>query len=128
MDPFVLEATHATPAVNIDYQKGTILLTGQSHPEDALKFFKPVIQALDSFEELEPIDIVVDFKMLYFNTSTARCIFLILKELKKLERIGHKVDVNWYAEEDDLDMQETGSDFEVLTGIEINMILIKVEE
>ena len=70
----------------------------------------------------------VNFKLLYFNTSTARCLFLILKELKKVEEMGFKLEVNWYAEEDDLDMQETGSDFQILTGLKMNTILIKVEE
>ena len=128
MEPFNRIATRNTPDIFIDYQLGKIVIKGVSHPENALAFYAPVFNAIKRFNAEATDVIVLELQLHYFNTSSARCIFLLLKEMKTLNEDGKKIQVNWYCDEDDLDMVETGKDFEELIEIEINFIFIDPAE
>ena len=66
--------------------------------------------------------IKADFKMTMFNTSSAKCIFDILKRLKAMEEQGLRIVINWHYEEDDDDMLECGEDFQDLLDAKFNFI------
>ncbi|MEM9340875.1 MAG: DUF1987 domain-containing protein, partial [Bacteroidota bacterium] len=85
-------------------------------------FYNPVFQAIRDLAKSNVLKIVVDFQLEYFNTSSARCIFLMLKELKDLAVSGKNVNINWHYEEADEDMLETGEDFEELIEMTFNYI------
>ena len=128
MQPFVREAKKNTPYVNVDYDTGHVAIKGVSHPENVFIFYNPVIQAIKDFKKNLNRDVMVDFSLEYFNTSSARCLFLILKELKDLSLGGKKITINWHYEEADEDMLETGEDFEELIEMNFNYITIPEEE
>ena len=62
----------------------------------------------------------------YFNTSSSKYILEILKRVKNVMNDGHDVLVEWYYEEDDEEMMETGEDYEDVSGLPFS--LISVEE
>lgn len=99
-------------------------MKGVSHPENVFVFYNPVIQAIRDFRKQPTNGIVVDFSLEYFNTSSARCIFLILKELKVLSTEGNNITINWSYEEEDEDMLETGQDFQELIEMSFNFVNI----
>lgn len=72
--------------------------------------------------EIQSREIIMDFRLEYFNTSSAKTFFEIFKRLSYLNKNGHKVTVNWYAEENDEDLIETGEDFEELTSLNFNYL------
>lgn len=123
MQPFVREAKATTPYVRIDYDTGNIELKGVSHPENVFTFYNPLFDAIKAFNK-EPVDqVVINFSLEYFNTSSARCLFLILKEIKALGMTGKNVTVNWFYEEEDEDMLETGEDFQELIELPFNFMI-----
>ncbi len=125
MQSFVREAKKTTPYVQINYETGHMEMKGVSHPENVFTFYNPIYDAIRDFAK-EPLqELVFDFSLEYFNTSSARCIFVILKEIKNLGRGGKKLTINWHYEEEDDDMLETGEDFQELIEIHFNFIEIE---
>ena len=90
-----------------------------------MEFYEPFIKAISLLRSAETSEVEANFKLIYFNTSSARCMYLIMKELKAIENMGKKVTINWFAEEDDEDMVETGLDFQDIVDIEINIQMTK---
>ncbi|SNS91661.1 protein of unknown function [Ekhidna lutea] len=124
-ESYIREATRTTPYACVNFQAGKIELQGRSSPENTMEFYEPFIRAITMIGKLNKEKIEADFKLMYFNTSSARCIYLIVKQLKRLEDSGKNVVINWYAEEDDEDMLETGMDFQDIVDINFNIIMTK---
>jgi len=110
----------------MNYTDGSIYIKGKSSPENTPEFYNPVFKAISDFQFADRKDITANLQYVYFNTSSARCIYMILTKLKKLQDLGKNVTVNWYAEEDDEDMIETGMDFQDIVDIHLNIELIEV--
>jgi len=55
--------------------------------------------------------------MEYFNTSSSKCIYDLLKEIKSLKEGGKDVRVRWYYEQYDEDMMEAGEDYSDLLDL-----------
>ena len=123
MQKFVREAKSNTPYIHVDYEQGRVEMKGVSHPENVFIFYNPVFQAIKDFSKSTSTEVTADFALEYFNTSSARCLFLMLKELKELAMTGKHVTINWHYEEADEDMLETGEDFEELIEMSFNYIV-----
>jgi len=126
MEQYITKATKTTPFTCVDYKTGRVLIKGRSNPENTMDFYGPFLKAISKLGHSEKKEITASFKLIYFNTSSARCIYLIVKLLKELQEKGKKVKINWYAEEDDEDMIDTGMDFEDIIGIPFNIRLVEV--
>ena len=109
----------------MDYETGHVQLKGVSHPENVFTFYNPVFEAIKAFARAPINEIVVDFALEYFNTSSARSLFMLFKEIKKLNGFGKHITINWHYEEDDEDMQETGEDFQELVDLQFNFVKIE---
>ena len=120
--PFTKEPTRTTPYVNINHESGVFEIQGTSSPEHAMAFYDPVYQAIAEFSTHPSEKIEAHFRMIYFNTSSARCIFKIIKEFKDLADQGKEVVINWHFEEDDDDMEDTGRDFMDLIDMPFNFV------
>lgn len=125
---YIKKSTSYTPFVKMDYDAGIIEVEGASNPGNVLAFYEPVFKAVEEFKDSHTDKITANFSMHYFNSGSARCLFLILKELKKLQNRGRGVKINWYYEEDDHDMQETGEDFESLIEMGFYYHPLEVDE
>ena len=122
---FLIEPAKNTPYVNVNYQEGVLSIKGRSSPENTLEFYNPVFEAIEKLIDSPKIELTANFRMLYFNTSSARCFFMIIKLLKKLKNNGKNIVINWYADEDDEDMQETGEDYQDIVNIPFNIHLVE---
>ncbi|GAB4231304.1 MAG: DUF1987 domain-containing protein [Ekhidna sp.] len=120
MNAIKLRPTSTTPAVYLDLSKGIFKMYGRSSPENSLKFYEPVKNALASEIKTEKLDVRI--KMEYFNTSSSKCIYDILKEIKTLKDSGINVDVRWYYDQYDEDMQEAGEDYSDLLDLPFELI------
>ncbi|WP_420576418.1 DUF1987 domain-containing protein [Ekhidna sp.] len=126
--PYITEATRTTPMTCVDYKTGRVMVKGRSSPENTMEFYDPFLAAISELGESDHRDIKASFKLIYFNTSSARCIYLIVKELKMLMEKGKNLTINWYAEEDDEDMIDTAMDFQDIIGIEFNIKIFSSSE
>ncbi|MBV6647297.1 MAG: DUF1987 domain-containing protein [Cyclobacteriaceae bacterium] len=125
MNNFYQLPTAKTAQISVNYTTGTMELRGASNPENAITFFKPTLEAVKSFNETDRRDVTANFALQYFNTSSARCIYLLLETLNELRSSGKKVTINWFYEEDDFDMLETGQDFENLMDMSFSFKEVK---
>lgn len=114
MNPIQITETKRTPAVNFDFQTGSLEIIGyRSMPEVSTKFYEPVIEWVREYAQKHTASqTVITFKLEYFNTSSGKCFVEILKILDKVAENGHQVFLKWYYEEDDEDMNISGDDMQ----------------
>lgn len=116
----LLKPTRNTPYVLIDYLRGTVEFKGRSSPQDAISFFRPIFRSLGDLKGQSKINVV--FNMEYFNTSSAKCIFNVFRDLSEMTKKGANVHVDWMYDEFDDDMMEVGEDIEDLTSLDFNFL------
>lgn len=107
MDSIVLQPTDSTPEVAF-YKDGRMLLKGRSLPEDVVRFYAPLV---DWISELNIEKITFDVKFEYLNTASTKQVFQIFQALELNTHIK-SVEVNWFYEYDDLEMEDMGEVFE----------------
>jgi len=121
MDPIKIEGTPKTPTVDFNSENGVIEIKGRSIPENAVEFYKPLVDWIGSYGDSAQANTEVNVQLEYFNTSSSKC---ILDVFKKLESINSKtsITINWHYEEDDEDMLEAGEDYQAIINIPFKMI------
>jgi len=121
MDPIKIEGTPKTPTVNFNGESGVLEIKGRSIPENAVEFYKPLVDWIGSYGDSAKDTTQVNVQLEYFNTSSSKC---ILDVFKKLEFINGKtsITINWHYEEDDEDMLEAGEDYQAIINIPFKMI------
>jgi len=126
MDNFFIERSKQTPEIKFDAVSGVLEIMGRSIPENTFDFFNPVLMWLDEYANKPAQKTIVKVNLEYFNTSSSKYILEILKRVKNVMNDGNDVLVEWYYEEDDEEMMETGEDYEDVSGLPFT--LISVEE
>jgi len=117
MKDLIIKETEKTPSVALS-TNGVLKIEGRSIPYDAAKFFKPL---LDWTKEFTASEIRVDIKLEYFNTSSSKFILEMLRLLENNPN-NSNILVNWFYEEGDLDVLESGQYFESIIGIPFKYI------
>lgn len=107
MERLVRESTTYLPGVNFS-PKGTLKMEGRAIPEDASKFFNPLIEYVD---QIKVKVVIFDINLEYFNTAASKKILELLKHLDANNKIK-TVRINWHFEEGDEDSIDTAEIFE----------------
>jgi hypothetical protein len=109
MENLLIEGTDTLPSVEMN-ANGQIKLKGRAMPEDAVRFFQPILTWVKEYNGSE---LLIDINLEYFNTSVSKQLhdFFTL--------INHKpqsctIDVIWNYEEGDDEMQESGEIYKEL--------------
>jgi hypothetical protein len=110
------------PEVNFDATTGVCELKGESYMEEAYKFYTPLLNWLREYTLTEGNEVTLSIKLTYFNTNSSRLLLDMFDILKKSVDAGNKVQINWYFETDDPDIKDEVEDFEIETGLSINLI------
>jgi hypothetical protein len=121
-----------TPEIHFSPDKNIFCIRGRSAPEDVRAIYYPVINELKVFinsiangdfsiyTSENPLKFQVDLS--YFNSSSAKFIYDILFELKRLPLAGIPVVIEWFFDYEDTDMQEAGNDIALLAGMEFTYV------
>lgn len=118
LKPIQLEATKETPLVNLDAAGNVFRIEGRSFPLNAKGFYLPILEWLDAYAEQPNAKTDFIFRMEYFNTPSSKSISDILKKLKSIKDGGHAVNVQWFYEEDDIDILDLGHVFARTVGMD----------
>jgi len=117
---------NSKPEINFNAEKGTLELSGHSYHEDTFEVFKLALEWIDEYvQEIGTgCSITFNFRLVYFNTSSARIFFQMLSRLQNAkENKDAQVKINWYYPEIDEDLLEFGQEFaEEIAGLEFNFI------
>lgn len=122
MLPLILDKTQDTPEIILDKLGNSFNFSGTSIPENTKKFYQPVFDWIDKYIENPNDETLVNFKMIYFNTSSTKSILDIMIQFKKLAKSGKMLIINWYFPEEDEDMYEAGVGFSKMVRFPFNFI------
>lgn len=128
MENFYLEETTKTPEINLNAQTGKFVISGRSIPENSIEFYKPMFDWLDAYADDASDKTHVDVKLEYFNTSSSKCLVEVFRRLEEIKNKGKDIEVTWFYEEDDEDMQESGEDFKEIINLPIKMSLLEEDD
>ena len=109
------------PEVNFDIESGKCEISGESYMEETYKFYLPLITWIKQHIETKNQEIELIIKLIYLNTSSTKCILDMLEVLKDYQDKGGDVKVIWYYDIDDPDMVDEVEDFEVESGMKIEL-------
>jgi hypothetical protein len=132
MERLYFEPTESSPEIILSPEENIFKIKGKSSPEDVRSMYYPVIAWIKAFilEVLEVNSIhysidkpfVFKFEFTYFNSSSAKFIFDILTEIKRLNLAGVAVIIEWIYDEEDIDLKEAGADMATLSEMEFTFI------
>ncbi len=121
-----IQGTNKTPYIKFDPESGELIMKGRSIPENAVEFYKPLVDWLNEYAKNPKDKTTVKIQLEYFNTSSSKCILDVFKKLEEIhKKEGKEVVINWYYEEDDEDMLEAGEDYQSILKIPFRMIEIE---
>ena len=120
-----IEATSITPSFQLDLKAGTMELKGRSSSNVSQSFYRPVLGKIEHAFTEGVKSWTASFALEYFNTSSAKCLFDILRRLAFHKKNGADITINWIYEECDEAMRESGEDYADILGLSFNYIAIK---
>ena len=125
MSSFICEATARTPHINLDSAHATLLMAGESYPEDVPSFYATLTNAITTYFDQNPYHegdktFAVSIKLTYFNSSSARALMEMLDLLDDAASTGRAISVDWYCDADDDITREFAQDISSdVTHIEV---------
>ncbi len=123
MDKLIIEKTSDTPKVVLDCAENIIEISERSLPENAIDFYSPIINWYNEYSKNPNEETIVNFKLEYFNTSSAKQIAKILLILQKLAE-NNKVLIKWFYSSNDSDMHSSGIRYSKLVKLNFEFIEI----
>jgi hypothetical protein len=121
MKSLFIEETADTPRVHLDKDKNHFEISGLSLPEDAIEFYKPVIQWLEEYAEDPNPETIFDLKLEYFNTASSKQIIQLLLFLEKLNSKA-KVKIRWHYKDIDEDMHDLGEEYADIIKVDFELV------
>ena len=113
MENLYIEQTKSTPTIQFDIVNNKLRIEGQSYPENAFKFYEPIFNWLDRY--LAEVDketvLEIYFHMPYINTSSSKCIMMLLEKMESAYQEGRKVAIQWYYNREDEAALECAEEF-----------------
>jgi len=137
MENLFIPSTPTTPEIRFSLEENIFSVSGKSMPEDVRELYSPAIdwikQLADNlidgktkkFSAENPFRFQFDLK--YFNSSSAKFLYDILIEVKRLHLSSIPVIVEWHYEVDDQDLLEAGNDLSILVKMEFTYMPEKSE-
>ena len=117
LNPLLNNPTEDEPKIILDKGNNVFQFTGSSMPENPEKVFGPVLEWVKAYAEAPNPSTIIEFKMDYFNSSSARFFVEILEQFEDILDNGSVVKVIWFHNDDDIVMRERGEDIEAVMGV-----------
>lgn len=111
-----------TPTVDFDAAHGVLVITGESHPEDAAAFYAPLILWLDTLTTGPQRRVILELRLTFFSPSTRPQLLAILRRLHAFAGRDADILATWQIDPDDDDMVDTAADFEAMSGLPIRIV------
>ncbi|MBI9053198.1 MAG: DUF1987 domain-containing protein [Bacteroidales bacterium] len=121
MEPLQILATNDSPAINFNPDKEKFMVVGNSMPENAVGFYKQVIDWLKQYTESPNKITEFVFQMNLLNTSSSKIFSDIFKMINTISKKS-EVKVLWYYNYGDEDIQEVGVDFKEFSKLDFELV------
>lgn len=128
MEKLYIPSTSTTPEVNFSPRDNIFFIRGISSPEDVRAMYYPVIEWIkeyinellgakeSTYTQEAPLRFITE--LAYFNSSSAKFLYDIFMEIKRLASVGIPYIVEWVYEEEDIDLKEAGNDIALLADMD----------
>ncbi len=107
MEKYRVEATKYTPLIDFDPVAGTLLIEGDSWPENAVDVYRPLLEVLEEYFESGKLSLDVVLKLDYMNTCSSRMMIDIIGQLQSYHDTGLSISLAWYYPAGFPDQKET---------------------
>ncbi|MEK8130780.1 DUF1987 domain-containing protein [Paenibacillus filicis] len=120
-----IEATKSTPSVRFDPKAGRLWISGESYPENAFKFYEPLLQWVDVYleEAASGEEVLLELRLPYINTSSTKCFMMLLEKLDDAFGRGRPVRLIWYCSPDNESEQECAEEFKEDLSLPFDIVL-----
>lgn len=125
----IIEPTFTTPEIRFDPTAGRFFIGGNSYPENSLKFYGPVLQWVQAWANRHtPTSetLVVEVRLEYFNTSTAKVLLDLFRLFESLYERGQPIQIRWIYLAEDTEMEDAGIDYQA--AVKVPFELVPVDE
>ncbi len=131
MDSLIITKTEDSPQITFDVNSNRFEISGESRPENAGKFYGPVIKWITDLESIlywrknestGNSKVTFVFKLDYFNSTSAKYIADIIAIIKKLIANDYKIEIEWHYDKRDDDMLDAGKEFAEIYDVTFNYI------
>lgn len=137
MTALLIEETDSSPKVVLDADNQIFLFEGESRPQHAFQFYHPIIEWLNEYKKVlywqkqhfeKNRRMTLQFKLNYFNSTSAKFIADILFVLDSIASEGYEVRVKWFYEKEDIDMKESAEEYmSMMKSLPIKLVVIDEE-
>jgi hypothetical protein len=125
MEDLYIRASNDSPEVDFKYTFNQLTISGEAYPEDAGRFFYPIIMGLVDFLKVNTKPINFNFKLTYFNSASTKMLFNIFQLLNEHSAHQQTVTLNWIYDEEDDTIKDFGDDIaEEFPSIDFNAVTI----
>lgn len=126
MDNLIIEQTYSTPHIILDASSNVLYFGGESFPENAAKFYAPVLGWISEYlTNSDRVKVTVNFEIKYFNSSTSKIFMTLLDMFDQRVEKGADITVNWRCDKEDETSIECGEEFkEDISLLPFNIVLV----
>lgn len=125
MNKYTIEKSGSSPHVSLD-PSGELLFEGVSLTENSQAFFTPILDWINDYSKSVPAATNLKLKLEYLDSGSLGYFNRILENLNELHCGGStKVNVKWYYEEDDIDMEDYGKDIVNMFSFDVELIPVE---
>lgn len=110
MQNLVIVATDSTPDVDFNFAEHIFSLRGESWPENAAAFYRPLLDALEGWTPEDPRPLTVNIALRYFNSSSTKMLFSLFDLFNQRAHTGLTVELNWFYDAEDDVSEEFGQE------------------
>ncbi len=128
MDSIRIKGSNENPTIICDANEGLIEIKGVSIGEDPLmEVYSPIFDWIEQYQENYQPETIVNIQLEYINSSSNRGLLRFFKKLENMQNENEDANVviNWYYNEIDEDMLETGENYLEMIKLPFNFIRIK---
>jgi hypothetical protein len=123
MDALIISSTPTTPRVLFDPKAGVFEIYGRSTPEHPAEYYDKLNRWIEQYLKTPCQITTVQIYLEYFNTSSSKYILEMLKKMTTVQQRGYAIVIQWYYEEEDEDMRESGIDFRDLLKVPFELLV-----
>lgn len=121
MEPLIIKATEDTPEIRLDAQEEVFSITKSSLPENAVEFYRPIIDWINEYSANPNPETVFEFNIEYLNTASSKQVFEVIMAINRILNKG-KVKVRWHYDSIDEDMLGLGTRFSNLVKVDFEFV------
>lgn len=121
MEPLLIEKTFQTPHVLLDADKNIFEIKGNSFPNNALRFYLPILDWFTRYFLSEKKEIRLHVHINYQNSSSKKMFSEIMKMLDDFYKEGKLIQLDWDYATDDEDLLHSGLNIQQEVSFPVNL-------